>query len=280
MYVKPVHVSIRDLRQVQNKAERFSKEVWNGIRPKYIWDTVLRTKSEKDLTSADLATICESLKLPAYIKMIMYHKEARRGWLSDKLLDAYISACVDDYNCEMNELNFGSVDCISIVHNEQLSIRAPHRRVTLSENPKRLRNELFFPVLRDKHFRLYYLSLLEGKLYLYESVNESSEVEDVKFATALKPFLADFENCPSDLSIHRKSVIVQNDTMSCGVCVCIAVEAICEKLRPPEIDLITTTAFRHWMPYALFNRSVMALPKLLDAMELATSANPTVLRLF
>ena len=214
--------------------EEFAQLIWQNEKLTEIHNTVLERNipgcSRLSLTWLDLQTINPNTsdKLLEYLKYTC-NRESGEGWLCTSVVDAFVSSVVDEANqaCDLDSLKYGCLDCGTMEN--ILNGRFPSQRVAeknLTNKISQLRNELLFPVLWEKHFMLIWLSKTTGEFILCDSIKGNCQQNLKKCIDLhLRRYLNSIEPVVT-MKVQKKCMVLQKDQSSCGVCVCIAVEAI------------------------------------------------------
>lgn len=199
------------------KVELFSKQLCKEMPPSKLAKTVLMMTEEQYLYWLDLATINKSLE-PTVFSALQKKLQGgtNMGWLSQGAVELYISTTVAKCNKDMHANNFGCVDCgitDGVLSGKLLSLpeRANcgrgYRGITIPGDPKMLRNDVFFPCLKRKHFRLLHYSVPSSTLILVDSlpiIGNETETEDYAIMSAFKAFFSAFSNVGEDVVFEKK----------------------------------------------------------------------------
>ena len=70
----------------------------------------------------------------------------------------------------------------------------------------------------------------------------------------------------TEIKREERRFVVQPDSASCGVCLCMIVQMICDKLENDvKVDNLLwsedVSTFRNWMPYAMYCKAVKYSPR-------------------
>ncbi|CAK8676875.1 unnamed protein product [Clavelina lepadiformis] len=217
----------------------------------------LETKSTKKVLWLDILS-CSTCLQNTIVTAMKEHVQSpfQIGWLTKFLVDSYVSSTMQSCYEKTGKLIFGAVDCdmtTQVLHGflpKSWKTSTPAHGIT--EGNKKLRKILFFPLLWNNHFLLLCYDQIKNHLTLYNSVPEQCRSLVSKIESKVIDFLGQFDNVDKKKIIFAKErVMTQRDSSSCGVCVCITVDAICSKnlLNAAKADI---NDFRCWIIYSLF----------------------------
>ena len=148
---------------------------------------------------------------------------------------------VNKANLEEDSEKFGSLSCDDFALIQRDSVRNKFAFCTsvLDKKKKKLRANVFVPFLHRQHFLLLWYCKKNNCITLIDSISQDHSLlkqKMVVFQNFLKTFMD--INVSNKTTFTTTSIVKQTDCNSCGVCVCIAAEMICEAvIGDNEIDI-------------------------------------------
>ena len=221
------------------------------------------------LNWVDILTLCSSPSTENFQQISACYGRSGRGWLSKYILDAYLLAIVRVANSKQMEEEFGCLDCEQsslIGKNKDFKSDPPFADRIFVKNTLLLRKNVFFPILVENHFVLFWYNQKSNQLKLIDSMKSSNKCQTTKlqkFHQAIADFLNRYNRYYNlcKITCTEEQIVTQTDFSSCGVCVCIAVTLICNCVIDGSIIKQTanknpTSLFRYWILYSLYANSV------------------------
>ena len=127
-----------------------------------------------------------------------------------------------------------------------------------------LRQNLFFPLLIRHHFVLIWCK--NDEIKLINSLEQDNRLLIQRIQTNLAKYLKSLTVIESGFAFKKLKIVVQKDLSSCGVCVCIAADAISLNKIDEATD-VDIRRFRHWLIYALYTCAIEKSSKLTSVLN-------------
>ena len=176
-------------------------------------------------------------------------KVSGKGWLTANTVGSYIRRIVAVRKVAEEHLRYGYTDCFfvgRVLSSSLLNISPKHvLLITKADCPNSLGSITLFPILRDIHFVLLVFRRETLQLTLYDSIENNDndrllhEVHD-RFI----PFLQRLTKSDIRFSVDV-SVVQQNESSSCGICVCMTAEFVCFE----RLTSLSAEQYRRWLLY-------------------------------
>ena len=244
----------------QKKVHDFATIIWNlipTIETDFTKVAITICEFHK-LSWLDLYTLSSAPSTSLFSAIKINCGLSGKGWLSKYVVDAFLFVLTEKANRKKSENFFGCLDCdqcAMIINERPIKNKTTFARTILA-NSNQLKNLIFLPLLVRRHFVLLCFCKASNCLTLYDSANRDHS-EIILTMRIFVKFLQNFSQ--QEIIITEKSIINQPDDNSCGVCVCIAADAICEatlsKCPVENISLPPILQFRQWMAYSLYANS-------------------------
>ena len=236
--------------------ERYNRKIWENP-PLKLCERALVTNNEEVITWADLLTIDASPADSIHARIQEHFKtNGGKGWLSTNVVNAYSFAAVRLRNTALGFEKFGFLDCNTTT--KILSGNYKSGRVTKSlvkDSSRMLRNDLLFPVIYRAHFMLIWFSKKDSHFIIFDSLSQKHSFLLNGINQHLYPFLNSVEPI-ARVKVAERCLVAQRDSISCGVCVCMTVDALLfEKRNYLNLDYHFINNFRFWITYFLIINS-------------------------
>ena len=183
------------------------------------------------------------------------------GWLSKNAVDAFVSNAVRENNEEIGFVKFGFLCCDNtwlLLNNRITNFNEAilFGLVTGTTEKSTLRENLLFPLLWQNHFVLIWFNRESKQIKLLNSLKQDDNFLLSKIKSTLIKFLSNIDKKFDQkmTECESQNVVLQNDSSSCGVCVCMTADAICTN-RIHLLDGRNIAKFRDFILFKLFNNS-------------------------
>ena len=232
--------------------ERYNRKIWENL-PLKLCERALVTNNEEVITWADLLTIDASPADSIHARIQEHFKtNGVKGWLSTNVVNAYSFAAVRLRNTALGFEKFGFLDCNTTT--KILSGNYKSGRVTKSlvkGSSRMLRNDLLFPVIYQAHFMLIWFSKKDSHFIIFDFLSQKHSFLLNGINQHLYFFLNSVEPI-ARVKVAERCLVAQRDSISCGVCVCMTVDALLfEKRNYLNLDYHFINNFRFWITYFL-----------------------------
>ena len=265
----------------RSKMKEFSFTLWNSLpnAEKKLTDHALALATKHEITWLDLLTLKASQSLQQVHEIKAFVPLYREGCLSKHLVDAYVAEIVKKANLRKGTEEYGSLDCddFTIISKKMFKNKFVFGNKILDRRTKQLRENILIPFLLDYHFMLLWYCKETHSITLIDSLNQNHAhlmKAIVPVINLLKSFINQARR--NEVTLESKCIVQQNDSISCGVCVCIAADLICKPKTSTthETNVALTTAYisdyRFWIAYDLYNNSTWADHLLVEIENSAT----------
>ena len=268
-----VNVDIFSLKEsTASNAEKISHEVWVALpnyHQIYLLDTALNFNADHKLSWLDLQTINLAPNKEIFAKIKKnFGRFSGKGWLSKYVVDSYIFALVEFVIGEKGLQKCGCLTCddsLCIMQNKIKSTNSFGKKLMIGQS-NALRSIIVIPILLQNHFML--LSFFEktNSLVSYNSIKQncSTFLQKIK-----KPFLDFFSvlnvsNKSKLINFEAQTALIQPNSSSCGVCLCMAADELCQFKRVPHKFLVEKDIVKHrkWIVMFLVSNSISCQIKL------------------
>ena len=184
----------------------------------------------------------------------------------------YVAEIVKKANLRRGTEEYGSLDCddFTIISKKMFKNKFVFGNKILDRRTKQLRENILIPFLLDYHFMLLWYCKETHSITLIDSLNQN-HAHLMKVIVPVIKFLKSYINQPqrNEVTLESKCIVQQNDSISCGVRVCIAADLICKpKTTIHETNVALTAAYisdyRFWIAYDLYNNSTWADHRLVE----------------
>ena len=250
-----------------NIMKTFSTTLWSLLpyAERNLTDYAIFFNSGYKITWLDFLTLNPAPSLNQSDAIKALYGTSGKGWLSQNVIDCYLSVIVNKANLEEGSEKFGSLSCDDFALIQRDSVRNKFTFCTsiLDKNKKKLRANVFVPFLHRQHFMLLWYCKKNNCIILIDSINHDHSLlkqKMVVFQNFLKTFMD--INVSNKTTFTTTSIVKQTDCNSCGVCVCIAAEMICEAaIGDNEINIKNFVSvpnisdYRYTMTYNLYRNS-------------------------
>ena len=241
------------------------------------------TKSSHKLTWLDLESLNTAPSNDIFRAMQHHFGKTEPGWLTKFLVDAYVGVVIARGNRITVSEMFGFLDIdnsMNVVEERGIGNIEKFSISILSSQQQTLRNHIFLPLLINQHFVFYWFDKKSKLPTLVDSISQDRSHMMSLTLEPIKKFLSNFDVSYSQIKFQEMVIVLQPDSRSCGICLCMAVDKICfncsssnieKKVEGIEVEDIPR--FRSWIPYALFAASVMYSPEFKVAGEMLVVNN-------
>ncbi len=160
--------------RVSTNEEKFVSVLWASCDEKNLHSVALREERTKDFLSFHQLAMINSIPKPSVSKRLKFiYRNYRCGWLSDFLVDFYITQLCKLVNEDIKSGKFGAKKCniTAEILNKQSS---PTSYITVSKrcfNNGKFCKTMFFPLLENRHFTLYVLDNIRKKIICFDSMS-------------------------------------------------------------------------------------------------------------
>ena len=153
----------------------------------------------------------------------------REGCLSKHVVDAYVAEIIKKSNLRKGTEEYGSLDCddLTIISKKMFRNKFVLGNKILDRRGKQLRENALIPFLLDYHFMQLWYCKETYSITLIDSLNQNhAHLMNVIVLVIklLKSFIHQLQR--NEVTLESKCIVQQNDSISCGVCVCIAANLI------------------------------------------------------
>ena len=255
--------------------KEFSFTLWNSLPngEKKLTDHALALATKHEITWLDLLTLKASQSLQQVHEIKAFMPLYREGCLSKHVVDTHVAEIVKKANLRTGKKENGSLDCddFTIISKKMFKKKFVFGNKILDRRTKQLRENILIPFLLNYHFMLLWYCKETHSITLIDSLNQNHAhlmKVIVPVINLLKSFIIQAQR--NKVTLESKCIVQQNDSISCGVCVCIAADFICKPKTTTihETNVTLTSAYisdyRFWIAYDLYNNSTWADHRLVE----------------
>ena len=199
----------------------------------------LITKSNHKLTWSDLETVNISPSNEVFKAVQYYSGKTEPGWLTKFLVDAYVGVVVARGNRVNASETFGflNVDNAMSVVEESGTGNIYKFSISIRNSKQQtLRNHIFVLLLINQHFVFYRFDKKAKLLTLIDSISQDKSHIISLSLESIRKFLSNFDVCYSQIKLQELEIILQPDSQSCGICLCMAVDKICLNYSSSKVE--------------------------------------------
>ena len=237
---------------VTENEKKFVRRLWDSCNERNLTSVALRDENTHNfLTFDNLAMINSNPKPPVLKRLKRIYQNYQIGWLSEIVVDYYLSQLCKLANKDTKQNKFGVMQCTqtAMIINKQTT---PNIFLSVSKScyfNGKFCEVMFFPLLENRHFTLYVIDNIKENFMCYDSLSRNRDTRQ-KMANHGQAFLDFFRNgrvnrhwgempCVLDakqtVSVKQASCCQQGDSSSCGIFCCLFGEEIClakKRIRP------------------------------------------------
>ena len=215
----------------QEAVENFSAVIWsNKLSVDFkLSDCALVSYDFNHLSWIDLHTLNSSPSAEIFHEILKHFGTSGVGWLSKNVVDAYALGVVEASNMKSKTQDFGCLtvdDCTCIIKQRVKNVIKFSKNI-LSDECTRLCTYTFFPILLHQHFMILWFNSATSCLTLVDSAPPIQSNDIIVLRNSFTLFLDNFGFTNNNIIFKQATYMIQPDTSSCGVCVCMAIESIC-----------------------------------------------------